>query len=103
MAAHVATGSFRAAPSPRHLGPARSGKGIERLLRAMSMIRIEPAVTLDIIGQTHPKVLARSGQSYRNQLQRLCSDLGLASRVGFVDRYLEDGELQRLVSEPMLW
>ena len=82
------------------LGP---GKGIERLLRAMSMIRIEPAVTLDIIGQTHPKVLARSGQSYRNPLQRLCSDLGLASRVRFVDRYLEDGELQRLVSRPMLW
>ena len=78
------------------LGP---GKGIERLLRAMSMIRIEPAVTLDIIGQTHPKVLARSGQSYRNSLQRLCSDLGLASRVRFVDRYLEDGELQRLVSQ----
>ena len=58
---------LQAAPSPRHLGPARSGKGIERLLRAMSMIRIEPPVTLDIIGQTHPKVLARSGQSYRNR------------------------------------
>ncbi|HEX2368370.1 MAG TPA: glycosyltransferase [Acidimicrobiia bacterium] len=77
------------------LGP---GKGIERLLRAMAMIHLDPAVTLDIVGQTHPKVLARSGQSYRNHLQRLCSELGLASRIRFVDRYLEEGELQRLVS-----
>ena len=77
------------------LGP---GKGIERLLRAMTMIQLVPAVTLDVVGQTHPKVLVRSGQSYRNHLQRLCTDLGLASRVRFVDRYLADGELQRLVA-----
>ena len=77
------------------LGP---GKGIERLLRAMAMIGLEPSVTLDIVGQTHPKVLASSGQSYRNELQRLCSDLGLAARVRFVDRYLAESELQHLVS-----
>jgi polysaccharide biosynthesis protein PslF len=35
---------------------------------------------------------------YRNSLQRLCSDLGLESRVRCIDRYVEDGELQRLVS-----
>ena len=78
------------------LGP---GKGIERLLRSMALIETDPAVTLDIVGQTHPKVLARSGQSYRNELQRLSSGLGLASRVRFVDRYLGEDELQRLVSQ----
>ena len=63
------------------------------------MIRIGAVGDTGHIGQTHPKVLARSGQSYRNELQRLCSDLGLAARVRFVDRYLEEGELQQLVSQ----
>ncbi|MGH8911889.1 MAG: hypothetical protein ACRDVD_05200, partial [Acidimicrobiia bacterium] len=53
-------------PSPRRrlitwglLGP---GKGIERSLRALSLLDLDPPVTYDVVGQTHPAVLARSGQ-----------------------------------------
>ena len=103
LAAHVATGTFQAAPSPRHLGPARSGQGHRAAASSYVDDPDRAAVTLDIIGQTHPKVLARSGAVVSESAAAACSDLGLASRVRFVDRYLEDGELQRLVSRPMLW
>src|SRR5690606_25149 len=49
------------------LGP---GKGIVRALEAVASIDLDPPVTYDIVGQTHPNVLARYGQSYRHSLEQ---------------------------------
>lgn len=77
------------------LGP---GKGIERALHALARLRLHPQVTYDIVGQTHPNVLARHGQDYRRSLQRLASRLDLEDRVRFVDRYVSDRELQAMAA-----
>lgn len=78
------------------LGP---GKGIERALRAMARVDLEPAVTYDIVGQTHPNVLARYGLEYRDHLEKLSRDLDLEDVVRFVDRYVSDEELELMVRE----
>ena len=78
------------------LGP---GKGIERALEAVASIRLDPPVTYDIVGQTHPNVLARYGQSYRRSLEQMVEDLGLEQQVRFVDRYVSDWELEGMVAE----
>ena len=81
------------------LGP---GKGIERCLRAFAKLSLEPAATLRIVGQTHPKVLAHSGHAYRQYLEELVSELGLDDRVTFVDRYVDDAELKAFVDDSHL-
>src|SRR5690606_12372919 len=78
------------------LGP---GKGIERALRAVAELDLDPAVTYDIVGQTHPNVLARHGQSYRRSLESLADALGIADRVNFIDRYVSDDELEQMVGD----
>lgn len=75
------------------IGP---GKGIERSLRALARLDLDPPVTYDIVGQTHPKVLAHSGQAYRRSIEGLVAELGLEDRVRFVDRYIGDEELELL-------
>lgn len=101
----IAHGSHWAPIAPRR-GPRRHlvtwgllgpGKGIERALHALARIDLSPPVTMDIVGQTHPKVLASSGNTYRSLLQDLVAGLGLTHRVRFVDRYLDDDELLEYV------
>jgi glycosyltransferase involved in cell wall biosynthesis len=77
------------------LGP---GKGIERALQALALITMDPPVTYDIVGQTHPRVRERYGERYRHELEELTRHLGLDHRVRFVDRYLSDDELMRAVA-----
>lgn len=89
-------------PGPRRrliswglLGP---GKGIERALHALARVDLDPPVTYDIVGQTHPNVLALHGQDYRLSLQHLAERLGLGDRVRFHDRYMADPELERVAA-----
>lgn len=90
-------------PDPRRnliswglLGP---GKGFERATHALAELTdLDPPVRYQIVGQTHPKVLRHSGQAYREMLQQLAEDLGVAGAVEFVDRYVGDGELYSLVT-----
>lgn len=85
-------------PDPRRkliswglLGP---GKGIERALEALALIDLDPPVTYDIVGQTHPRVRERHGERYRDSLEELTRYLGLEKQVRFVDRYVADEELK---------
>lgn len=78
------------------LGP---GKGIERSLQAVALLRdIDPPVRYRIIGRTHPTVAARHGFGYRRLLEDLAESLGINHLVEFVDRYVSDEELFDLVS-----
>ncbi|MFC8680483.1 glycosyltransferase [Microbacterium ureisolvens] len=73
------------------------GKGLDRGIRALSLLR-EQGLRAEyvIAGQTHPKVLAHDGERYRDSLQGLSRALGVESDVHFVDRYLDDAELDEL-------
>lgn len=79
-------------------GLLRPGKGIERALEALALIDLDPPVTYDIVGQTHPRVRERYGERYRHSLEELTRYLGLEKQVRFVDRYVPDEELQWMVA-----
>jgi glycosyltransferase involved in cell wall biosynthesis len=73
------------------LGP---GKGYESAIAAMpAVVRADPTAVYVIVGATHPDLLLREGESYRNRLKQLAGSLGVADRVRFVGRYVAASEL----------
>lgn len=75
------------------LGP---GKGIEWAIDAMPGLRdLRPRYL--VIGKTHPKVLDRDGEDYRDSLARRAEMRGVADVVELDDRYLGVDELADLV------
>jgi glycosyltransferase involved in cell wall biosynthesis len=99
------TASHTSAPRDHHdrpllltwglLGP---GKGIEWALRALALVQdMNPAPTYTVAGRTHPKVLEQQGDAYRESLLKLAADLGVTDSVKWADRYLDQGELSRLI------
>ncbi len=69
------------------IGP---GKGIEKGLQALAaVVERHPDVLYIIAGGTHPMLLKKQGESYREMLINLVADLGLESHVKFVNRCLE--------------
>ena len=78
------------------IGP---GKGIEWGIRAMAELAVtEPLLHYVVAGQTHPKVVDREGERYRESLQRLIVELGLEDRVTLDARYLEAPQLASYVA-----
>jgi glycosyltransferase involved in cell wall biosynthesis len=96
--------SATAAPHPERqtmltwglIGP---GKGIEWGIRAMAdLVVTEPLLHYIVAGQTHPKVVDREGERYRESLQRLIIELGLDDRVILDARYLDAPQLATQVA-----
>lgn len=78
------------------IGP---GKGIEWGIRAMARLDdMDPPPSYSVLGQTHPKVVAKEGERYRNALQDLIGRLGLSDSVRLDGRYLEPEELAAAVA-----
>ena len=72
------------------------GKGIEYVINALpQVVREHPSVLYLIIGETHPEVRKREGESYRQLLLDLVESLGLEKNVRFVNRFLAENELIR--------
>lgn len=77
------------------IGP---GKGIEWGIEAMaSLADLYPAPRYVIAGQTHPKVLLRDGEAYRNGLKDQVAKLELSDSVSFDSRYRDNVSLGELV------
>ena len=69
-------------------------KGIEYVIEALpDVIKKFPNILFLIIGATHPIVLKKEGERYRNFLEKKVYGLGLAGHVKFYNRYLELQEL----------
>lgn len=74
------------------------GKGIEWGIRAMAQLDdLGTSVEYLAAGQTHPKVLAQFGESYRDMLQGLTAELGVGDIVGIDGRYRSSEELAELI------
>ena len=70
------------------------GKGVEYVIEALPQIlREHPRVLYLIIGETHPEVRKREGETYRQSLFDLVESLGLEKNVRFVNRFLAENEL----------
>ncbi|MDX1935370.1 MAG: glycosyltransferase family 4 protein [Capsulimonadales bacterium] len=70
------------------------GKGLEHAIEAVAQIaHRHPTLHYHILGRTHPGIVRQSGETYRESLQQLAADRGIADRVHFVNQYLNLDEL----------
>ena len=75
-----------------------SGKSVETTLDALpEIIKTNPEVVFLIIGKTHPMVIKREGEKYRNMLEEKVVELGLTSHVRFMNNYLALPDLLELL------
>ncbi len=89
-----------ARPTVLTWGLLSEGKGIEWALRGLSVLReTTPLPAYRIVGETHPRVLERDGEAYRESLVRLTHDLDLDGSVTFDGRYLSGPALREVVRE----
>lgn len=73
------------------LGP---GKGLEHAIDALpEILRHHPDALYRIVGATHPVLVAREGESYREMLQARARELGVDHAIEWVNRYLDTPEL----------
>ena len=73
------------------LGP---GKGYELALAALpDVISAHPSALYVIVGATHPDLVIREGEAYRQSLVAIVKRLGLEGHVRFVDRFVGRVEL----------
>ena len=69
-------------------------KGIEHMIRALpEIVRSHPDFMYLVLGVTHPNVRKKEGERYRTSLQRLAQNLGVASNVQFLNRFVDIQEL----------
>jgi polysaccharide biosynthesis protein PslF len=104
----IAHGAAVPAPRVRHdradrptmltwglIGP---GKGIERVIEAMRTLQDLPVRPRYLVaGQTHPKVLATQGESYRRERMDQAEQHGLSSSVIFDADYRDVASLTALI------
>jgi len=75
------------------LGP---GKGYELAISAMpAVVAADPSALYVILGATHPDLIRREGEAYRDRLTALIRELGLNDNVRLVDRFVDRRELGR--------
>ena len=69
-------------------------KGLEYVIEAMPRIVAEhPNALYLIVGQTHPELLKKEGEAYRNSLAAIVQRLGLADHVKFANEYLTQRQI----------
>ncbi|MDE3112332.1 MAG: glycosyltransferase family 4 protein [Chloroflexota bacterium] len=69
-------------------------KGLEYAIAALPrVVARHPDALYLVVGQTHPDVVRREGEWYRERLRELMSRLELSEHVRFVDRYLTQREI----------
>jgi polysaccharide biosynthesis protein PslF len=79
------------------LGP---GKGVEWGVAALARLRaMDPRPLYVVAGQTHPRVLARDGEHYRDSLRRQATLAGVADMLQFRPGYLDAAALCALVAD----
>ena len=73
-------------------------KGIENVIQALPQILAKHKnVVYMVAGATHPHILRREGDKYRDSLQALAKEAGVESQVIFHDRFVSPEEMAEFV------
>jgi glycosyltransferase involved in cell wall biosynthesis len=73
-------------------------KGIENVIEALpSILSRHSNVVYMVSGATHPHILRREGDKYREYLQKLAKDLGVEANVLFRNRFVSPQEMVELI------
>ena len=69
-------------------------QGLEHVVEAMpAILAQDPRALYLVIGQTHPELQKRQGESYRNSLIETARRVGVTGSLRFVNEYLTQGEI----------
>lgn len=69
-------------------------KGIETVIRAMpAIVGRHPDALYVVLGATHPHLVAREGEAYRESLMALADELDVRAHVRFVDGFVAQDDL----------
>ena len=69
-------------------------KGLEYVILAMPrIVERDPKVLYLIVGQTHPELQKKEGETYRNSLVDTARQAGVADHVKFVNEYLTQRQI----------
>jgi glycosyltransferase involved in cell wall biosynthesis len=75
-----------------------TNKGIENVINALPAILAKhPNVVYIVVGATHPHVLQREGEAYRNSLEWLAQEKGVEGSVIFYNRFVSLEELIQFI------
>ncbi len=73
-------------------------KGIENVIKALpAILARHNNVVYMVSGVTHPHILRREGDKYREYLQKLARDLGVEANVIFRNRFVSPQEMVELI------
>ena len=79
------------------IGP---GKGLETVIEALpAIIAQHPNVIYRIVGATHPNLVAREGEAYREALMARAEALGVAANIEWDNRFLGTDDLLAALEE----
>jgi glycosyltransferase involved in cell wall biosynthesis len=74
-------------------------KGIETMIEALpAIVAAHPDTDYVVAGATHPHLIVREGERYRSSLKALAERLGVADRLHWVDRFLDQQSLLDLLA-----
>lgn len=70
------------------------GKGLETVIDALpDIVEQHPDTVYRIVGATHPNLLAREGEAYREKLAARAAELGVEEHLQWDNRFLDTEEL----------
>lgn len=70
------------------------GKGIETLIEALpAIVARHPETLYVVLGATHPHLIAREGEAYRQRLRALAEGLGVDAHIRWIDAFVETDRL----------
>jgi glycosyltransferase involved in cell wall biosynthesis len=74
-------------------------KGIEVMIDAMpAILRSRPDAVYVVLGATHPNLVRREGEAYRNGLRERARRLGIEEHVVFLDQFVDRATLVDFIS-----
>ena len=79
-------------------------KGLETVIRALpAIVARHPDVVYVVLGNTHPGVVRRSGEEYREQLKRLAIELQVDKHLVFINKFVEETELMNYLTAATIY